>query len=265
MAPEQFHGETSRATDIFATSVVLWEALVGDRLFEGSEAEIVRKILSEPIPPPSSRRADLDAALDAVVLKGLARQPERRFSSAQEMAAALALACPPADALTIGRWVCSVASESLASRNSLVREVESGVNGLLAAEPPSPSQPPTKVIAKDDTGAHDTSEVKRFYSPRRAWIGTFVAVLLGMTLTWWFGHETSRPIATPSQPVIPAAPASAAPVDDSEGSHSSIDAGSVATAAASPRPSQAAPLRSAPPRRRSASPPPTNNQPPDHI
>jgi len=269
MAPEQFHGETSRATDIFATSVVLWEALVGDRLFEGSEAEIVRKILSEPIPPPSSRRADLDAALDAVVLQGLARQPERRFSSAQEMATALSLVCPPADALTIGRWVRSVASESLASRDSLVREVESGVNGLLTGGPPSPS---SEVIPKDDTRADLSSEVKRSHaggSRRQAWIGTFVAVLVGMTLTWWFGHGSSRPSGIPSaQPIISAAPAGAAlgPVDNSERSHSpSIDAAPPATGVAAP-PSSQAPLRSAAPRRRTASPPPAPNVlPPDHI
>jgi len=210
MAPEQFHGNTTRATDIFAASVVLWEALVGDRLFGGNEGEIVRKILSEPIPPPSSRRTELDAALDAVVLKGLARQPERRFSSAQEMAEALTLACPPADATTVGRWLRGVASETLATRESLVRDVESGVTGLneLDQEPAGPPGNEQPAVVGDLTRSDLSSEVKGGRTVRARWqagLAAFAALLVGATLALLlFRGKTDRseaaiePKASPS-------------------------------------------------------------------
>jgi serine/threonine protein kinase len=91
MAPEQLLGESiDRQVDIFAIGVVLWETLTGRRLFRGdSEPETMRKVLHEPIHPPSTYRSDVPPELDAVVMHTLARARSERFRTASAVAEAL--------------------------------------------------------------------------------------------------------------------------------------------------------------------------------
>lgn len=134
MAPEQLHAaKVDRRTDIYAASVVLWEALTGKDLFSSLDAEpLVREILQGDVPAPSQFVAGLPPGLDDVVLRGLARDPESRFSTAMEMIEALEDVENPATARVIGKWVASTASESLAGRAALLARMASGV-----AVPPS--------------------------------------------------------------------------------------------------------------------------------
>jgi hypothetical protein len=91
MAPEQLLGrELDGAGDQFALGVVLWELLTGARLFTGGDdVELMRKVLGDPIPPPSSRSPAVPAALDALVLRMLERESLRRFPRLADVAAAL--------------------------------------------------------------------------------------------------------------------------------------------------------------------------------
>ncbi|RYG64992.1 serine/threonine protein kinase, partial [bacterium] len=86
MAPEQIRGEpVSRVTDVYAASIVLWETLTGKRLFTGdNEGEIVLNCLTLQVPPPSSIVPDLPPAYDAIVARGLSRNPSDRYASARD-------------------------------------------------------------------------------------------------------------------------------------------------------------------------------------
>jgi serine/threonine-protein kinase len=92
LAPEQLQtGQVRWAidgrVDIFALGIVLHELLTGERLFRGeNDLETVRQILEKKIPKPSTRRADVPAALDAIVMKALEREPSDRYQSAAAMA-----------------------------------------------------------------------------------------------------------------------------------------------------------------------------------
>ena len=79
VAPERIKNEAlDGRVDIFGLGVVLWEMLVGKRLFRGkSELETLNNVLEMPVPPPSTERPDIPASLDAVVMKALARNRER--------------------------------------------------------------------------------------------------------------------------------------------------------------------------------------------
>ncbi len=96
MSPEQATGkEIDRRTDVFAAGVVLYEALVGERLFHAeSQFEIIQKILEMPIPPPSSVAPEVSPALDAVVAMALERDKEKRFETAADFLEALERAAP---------------------------------------------------------------------------------------------------------------------------------------------------------------------------
>jgi eukaryotic-like serine/threonine-protein kinase len=91
MAPEQTRGdELDRRTDLFAMGIILWEVLVGKRLFKAdSEAATLQRILVEAIRPPSSIVGTIPSCFDDVVLRALDRDPDRRFQSAADMADAL--------------------------------------------------------------------------------------------------------------------------------------------------------------------------------
>jgi eukaryotic-like serine/threonine-protein kinase len=131
MAPEQIGGgDVSPLSDVFAAAVVLWEVLTGARLFAGAnDAERVFKVMSAPIPRPSTRRAGLPAALDAIVLRGLERDPARRCASAREMALALERAAPAVRPSEIASWVERAVAGRLAERARMLRAIERGEDG----------------------------------------------------------------------------------------------------------------------------------------
>ena len=128
MAPEQLLGEdVTRRTDVFAASIMLWELLVGHRLFGGSsEGEIVRKVLEVEVTPPSERAPSLSPAIDALVMRGLAREPSERYASAADMAEAIEACIPLMSPRAVGAWVREQAAEGLAERASVVAKIESG-------------------------------------------------------------------------------------------------------------------------------------------
>ena len=87
-APEYVQGKGHDARiDLFAVGVVLWEMLVGTRLFRGkSDRDTLAAVLGAPIAPPSSQRPGVSAGLDRIVMKALARDPDARYQSAAHMA-----------------------------------------------------------------------------------------------------------------------------------------------------------------------------------
>lgn len=93
MAPEQAWG-SKRATarsDVYAAGVVLFELLTGARPFRAdSYNELIVRIATEDPPSPRSVQPELSEALEAVILKAMARDHDERYSSMGELAQALA-------------------------------------------------------------------------------------------------------------------------------------------------------------------------------
>ena len=88
MAPEQLQGKPCKASDQYALGVIAYEWLTGNRPFSGSFAEIAAKhCLTEP-PSLKAARSGIPDAVEAVVLRALAKRPEQRFARMQAFAAA---------------------------------------------------------------------------------------------------------------------------------------------------------------------------------
>ncbi len=135
MAPEQLAlAKLDRRVDVFAAAAVLWEGLAGQRLF-GAEnpGATVANVLDKEIVAPSTFNADVPAAVDAVVLRGLSRHPDLRFATARAMADALEQACPPATSREIGEWVEREAGGAVRARAALLADVESRSSSVASA------------------------------------------------------------------------------------------------------------------------------------
>jgi serine/threonine protein kinase len=73
--------------DLFALGAVLWELLVGRKLFRGkTEFDTLQNVAQMAVPPPSSIRSDVPPELDRIVARALARDPDQRYQTGQELA-----------------------------------------------------------------------------------------------------------------------------------------------------------------------------------
>jgi serine/threonine-protein kinase len=114
MSPEQAAGERDLIgppTDVYALGVMLYEVLAGRPPFVGPVTEVLRAKLTRDPDPPSAARPGLPPSLDAVCERALARQPDDRYQTVAEFAAALRAAVPsqvPAPPPAPTRWVWMV-------------------------------------------------------------------------------------------------------------------------------------------------------------
>jgi WD40 repeat protein len=128
VAPEQIAGEEiDGRADVYSLGCVLYECLVGEPPFRrDSELAVVFAHLETESPAPSEQRPELPAALDGVIARALAKEPDLRYPSCREFArAALAVAVDEAS-----RRLVDVASRAAAGRSDL-SEVETELTGKV--------------------------------------------------------------------------------------------------------------------------------------
>lgn len=86
LSPEVVDGKPADPrADIYSCGIILWELLCGRRLFSGrTDLETVELVRKGDVPKPSTLRPEIDAELDRIVLRALAKNPKRRYQSARE-------------------------------------------------------------------------------------------------------------------------------------------------------------------------------------
>ncbi|MCB9592292.1 MAG: serine/threonine protein kinase [Sandaracinaceae bacterium] len=111
MSPEQITGRPiDHRSDVFAATTVLWELLTGTRLFgRGSDFEVLERVRDAKADPPSTIASDVTPALDAIVMRGLARDPDDRWETAGDMHEALMgvvmTSKPPFSTARLAEWM----------------------------------------------------------------------------------------------------------------------------------------------------------------
>src|SRR3954452_21062944 len=132
LSPEQARGApVDQTSDLYSVGVLLYELLTGTVPFTGdTPVEIAMKHLSQIPEPPSVKRPEVPADLDAIVLRALAKDPADRYASAEEM---------DADLARIAKGM-AIADET----HEAATQVLSGA-GLMAAAPTTISRAPTMV------------------------------------------------------------------------------------------------------------------------
>ena len=92
LAPEQALGlkELDQVVDIYSMGVILYECLTGKLPFNADNVlSLIHKIPNDPFLPPREHNPELPSALEQVVLRAMARQPDGRYQTARGMLAVL--------------------------------------------------------------------------------------------------------------------------------------------------------------------------------
>jgi serine/threonine-protein kinase len=202
LAPEQVHGTASPRSDLFSMGVTLWECIVGRSLFAGAtDPEILAQVLVEPIRMPSELGIEAPADVERVLMRALARAPEKRMASAAEMADALASgSTTPATHEEVARYVmreCGGEIEARAARVDVLRGDARG-NAAVTADAPVKAAP----------------SPARGFSRSLAVLGAVVTVIVIATMTIAFRSSPTRSDAaavSSSAAAVPASIASPAP------------------------------------------------------
>ena len=86
MAPEQIQGKTRRASDQYALGVIVYEWISGIPPFTGSLSELIAQHQFAIPPPLHEKVPDFPPAIEQVVMKALAKDPEDRYASVKDFA-----------------------------------------------------------------------------------------------------------------------------------------------------------------------------------
>ena len=192
MSPEQVSGkEVDARSDLYSAACVIYEMIAGRSPFDAeSNVDLAAKHLSDaPEPPSKFTPLEVPAGLDAVILKGLAKNPDERYQSAAEFAQALASVVRPGeetvvqDAAMTTAFVPSATTASLgedyAPYTTSITEAsveDGGLNGFFEYE--------------DDEELYDEEEYAEYdeSSPRkRAWVRFLVGTLIVALLVFSVG------------------------------------------------------------------------------
>jgi serine/threonine protein kinase len=239
MSPEQILGQpVGSRTDIFAAGVVLYQFLTGRQPFEGAGMFVVqRRILQEEPTPPSQVFAGLPTALDRIVSRALAKQPEDRYETAAAFAQdlrRLAADYLPAPALP------ATAGTTGQAGNATV-DLQLDMPAPVAVASPAPQSWVSAQTAPQPT---PTAAASR----RAVWpFGLGLGLVIAAAGAWWL---LQPPASTP------AAPLASPPAAHEPTSAPAMPAGTSSAPAPAPMPTPA-PATSAPPAAASATALPT--------
>lgn len=166
MSPEEWQGKSVDArTDIYALGIILFEMLTGELPFEPTQTSSVMFVhLLHLVAQPRSLlqlRPDLPPALEAVIHKAIEKDPERRYQSASELAAAF-------KAALLGNPSDPSKGETVMSANS-------------------PFGATAERAQTQATSAPEVIVVNRSLSP--VLLAAFLAALLGLLYLWWRAQQ----------------------------------------------------------------------------
>jgi eukaryotic-like serine/threonine-protein kinase len=187
LSPEQARGgEVDQRSDLYSLGVVLYELLTGKTPFEGdTPVEIAMKHLSATPQKPSELRPDIPPELDMVILRALAKDPDERYQSADEMEGDL-------DRVARG---APVAATTVDAATQVLSRSDTGATAATAATMIAPSA----AVARTPVVEEEVQEERGGDRPIWPWLLAAVFVIAAVVAGFFVWQELSGPKAT--QPV----------------------------------------------------------------
>jgi beta-lactam-binding protein with PASTA domain len=194
LSPEQARGApVDPRSDLYSLGIVLYEMLTGKVPFTGdTPVEIAMKHLSQVPEPPSKLRPEVPHDLDAVVMRALAKDPDQRYASAEEM---------DADLARVARGV-AVSRETEDAMTQVLAGAGVAAAQTMVTRPRAVAAPPAPPAYRSPTPYYDYDEPPRGRSiwPWLLALGLIIAGAVG----GWFLYtkiqdqlNTNRPVAVP--------------------------------------------------------------------
>lgn len=222
MAPEQLSGgRVDRRADIFAMGVILYNSLTGTTLFASETVEeTVHQVRTAPIPPPSTVGLFPPAGFDHIAMRALERDPNRRYSTAEEMLTELRrvairenLLAPPS---MVAEWVRQCVGPELAQRRLSMldasRRAKSDASrdssGGFGAPFEIAEEPPSQI----DPQGNSQTVFLEVGPPRRHWplmVAGILAMVVVLTTLLWPGlvsrvfHVKTNAVISKDLPPLP--------------------------------------------------------------
>jgi eukaryotic-like serine/threonine-protein kinase len=185
LSPEQARGgEVDPRSDLYSLGIVLYELLTGKTPFDGeTPVEIAMKHLSTPPKPPSTLRPDVPPELDMVVMRALAKNPDDRYQSADEMEGDLDRVARGA---RVSAATVDTATQVLRRPAAAVVAAEAATAATMIAPPPSAAAVPPPMI--EDEELEEYGGADRPLWPWLVAVGFVVAAVIAGFFVW---HELS--------------------------------------------------------------------------
>lgn len=174
MSPEQIDGasdDLDARSDVFSLGIVLYEVTTISRLFRGqSDFETIKMVTDLPIILPTDVRQDFPPGLEPIVMKALARDPDERFQSADQLQLALeewllderAKATP----LHLSRYMNEILHERADIENSRVAPLPTDIRGQLSREQHvRDARSEEEYDELDATGQFKTEQIQSMLTP----------------------------------------------------------------------------------------------------
>ena len=149
LSPEQAKGgEVDPRSDLYSLGVVLYELLTGKTPFDGeTPVEIAMKHLSTTPKPPSALRPDVPPELDMVVMRALAKNPDERYQSADEMEGDLERVARGAK---VSATTMDTATQVLRRPAAAAAVASATAATMIAPSPAEAAAPPPAVVAEEE-------------------------------------------------------------------------------------------------------------------
>jgi serine/threonine-protein kinase len=181
LSPEQARGgEVDPRSDLYSLGIVLYELLTGKTPFDGeTPVEIAMKHLSATPQPPSKLRPDIPPELDMVVLRALAKNPDDRYQSADEMEADLERVARGA---RVSAATVDSATQVLRRPAAAAAATSAATAATMIAPPPSAAAPPPVVV--DEEEIQEGGGPERPLWPWLVAIGFVIAAVIAGFFVW---------------------------------------------------------------------------------
>jgi serine/threonine protein kinase len=170
LSPEQISGEVlDGRSDVFSLGAVFWETLTGRKLFSGDSDLAAIKLIDNcdaSVTPPSTLNPEVPPEIDAIVLKSLTHDRDRRYKNAEELQRALHRAIyvykPDFDPSNFGNYLSETFRSEIEQEHRDVQMLSNEAKHLIGEEQKVPSLTAGEKFSEEDTiGTRREAETRK--------------------------------------------------------------------------------------------------------